>query len=603
MFSLPMSDTKLTEVSSSKETRREPASERVTLVVQDGDAVNPSTRVVELVDGVPVTLGRSRTCEVVIESERISRNHVTFTRRGSGVEVVDAGSRNGTWVNGVQLSGVRRLVSGDEVVAGSATVLISITSRIAMPIRIESTRYLEERLAAEVDRGVHYKRQFGLALLQVEASPDLADAACDAIANALRPMDVISEYSPGVLAILMPELDAPETEQSARALVAEAIQGESSGALRISVGVASFPEHSTNGGGLISRARAALAEAHRTGDAVGQPPQDLMPELADVIVADPQMVRVYELVRKVAGHPITVLIRGETGVGKEVVAAAIHAASNRRGGPLVCINCASLPETLLESALFGHEKGAFTGAEKRKIGYFEAANGGTLFLDEIGEMTPGLQAKLLRVLEQRKLTRVGGTDEIDVDVRVLCATHRDLDAESKRNAFRADLFFRISGFTILVPSLRQRPDEIEPLARSFIQLGAAAMRRPAPTLSHEALAGLRRYQWPGNVRELRNAIERAMVLHTGGVIDLEDLPDSIRETPMPAPTEVRLGGHRDIRDHIAELERNAIATALDSARGSQTEAAKQLGISRRTLIYRMEKHGLKPLPAKRLTET
>jgi transcriptional regulator with PAS, ATPase and Fis domain len=332
---------------------------------------------------------------------------------------------------------------------------------------------------------------------------------------------------------------------------------------------------------------------------VGVPPSDPDPMGAEVVIADPQMTRVFELVRKVADHPITVLVRGETGVGKEVVAGAIHKASSRRNGPLVRLNCASLPETLLESELFGHEKGAFTGADRRKLGFFEAAHGGTLFLDEIGEMTPALQAKLLRVLETRRIMRVGGTDEIEIDVRVICATHRDLETESRRGNFRADLFFRIGAFTILIPPLRDRSAEIEALARTFLQHATTEQQRP-PTLSPAAVLALRRYQWPGNVRELRNAIERALVLHDHGVIDVEDLPDSIREARLApeaiAATPFALDGRRDVRDHIAELERTTIAAALEACKHNQTEAAKQLGISRRTLIYRMEKHGLKPLP-------
>ncbi|HEX7836936.1 MAG TPA: sigma-54 dependent transcriptional regulator, partial [Kofleriaceae bacterium] len=358
----------------------------------------------------------------------------------------------------------------------------------------------------------------------------------------------------------------------------------------------------TTPGALIARALAALATVRGQGaDRVGVPPAETAPLMGEIVVGDSQMVRVYELVRKVADHPITVLIAGETGTGKEVIASAIHAASSRRDGPLVRLNCASMPETLLESELFGHEKGAFTGADRRKLGYFEAAHGGTLFLDEIGEMTPALQAKLLRVLEQRRITRVGGTDEIEVDVRVICATHRDLEAESKAGTFRTDLFFRISAFTIFVPALRDRPAEIEMLAQHFVRQCAEKTRQRVPALSPAAAAALRRHAWPGNVRELRNAIERAMVLHSSGVIRVEDLPDSIREgravvQPAAPPLSLSLDG---MRDQIADMERATIAAVLESCGGSQTEAAKQLGISRRTLIYRMEKHGLKPPPGAR----
>ena len=608
-----MSETKLTEVNPQVITRPKVEAERVTLVIyDDGEQASPSTTVLEVAEGGRIAFGRSRTSDVRIDSDRVSRTHAIFSRRGMALEVMDAGSRNGTWVNGQMITAPHQLASGDEVLVGSAIVVVSITSNVVARPRMESTRYLEERLAAEVDRGLHYQRRFGLVLLQLDGPTAAADEATDRISAALRPMEVIAEYAPGVLAVIVPELDAAATERAARTLAATAatrpgddVALPDDQSLTIAVGVAAFPDHSTTVGGLIARARAALEAVRRHGtDVVGVPPEDPDPSVGEVIIGDPQMARVYELVRKVADHPITVLVRGETGVGKEVIAGAIHAASSRRKAPLVRLNCASLPETLLESELFGHEKGAFTGAERRKTGYFEAAHGGTLVLDEIGEMSPGLQAKLLRVLEQRRIVRVGGTDEIEVDVRVVCATHRDLESESQRGHFRADLFFRISAFTILVPPLRDRPAEIELLARSFIEQKATELRLRAPALSPAAAQALRRHTWPGNVRELRNAIERAIVLHSAGVIDVEDLPESIGESPP----EVRsvtftLGG--DVRDHIAELERAAIATALEASGGNQTEAAKQLGISRRTLIYRMEKHGLKPPPLARksLTET
>jgi DNA-binding NtrC family response regulator/pSer/pThr/pTyr-binding forkhead associated (FHA) protein len=595
-----MSDTKLTEVDTHVATRPKADTERVTLVVYDGDVIGGSTKVLEVLDGAQVSFGRSRGTDVRIDSERVSRTHAIFSRHGLELTVVDAGSRNGTWVNGELISESRRLVSGDEVLVGSATVVVSITTGVVARPRMESTRYLEERLAAEVDRGLHYQRRFGLVLLQLSGLPDVTDEASDRVSAALRPMEVIAEYAPGLLAVVMPELDATAAERAARMLVATAStrRGEPVSGLQVAVGVAAFPEHSTTVGGLIARARAALEAVRRLGnDVVGVPPEDPDPAAAEVIVGDPQMARVYELVRKVADHPITVLVRGETGVGKEIVAGAIHTNSSRRTKAFVRLNCASLPETLLESELFGHEKGSFTGADRRKTGYFEAADGGTLFLDEIGEMTPGLQAKLLRVLEQRRITRVGGTEEIEVDVRVVCATHRDLEAESRRGAFRVDLFFRISAFTILVPPLRDRPAEIELLAKAFIQQSASEQRRRPPTLSPAASAALHRYSWPGNVRELRNAIERALVLHSDGVIRVEDLPESVCESrPEITTSTFTLDGQHDVRDHIAELERVAIATALEASKGNQTDAAKQLGISRRTLIYRMEKHGLKPPP-------
>jgi DNA-binding NtrC family response regulator/pSer/pThr/pTyr-binding forkhead associated (FHA) protein len=579
---------------------RDDEAERVTLVVYEGDGDAASTRILDLADGGHLLFGRSRTANVQIESDRVSRLHAQFKRNGPVVTVEDVGSRNGTWVNGQLVQGERAMGSGDEVVVGPLTIVVSITSRVVARPRIESTRYLDERLTAEVDRGQAYHRRFGIVMLRLDGAPEAADEASDRICAVLRPMDVIAEYAPGLLAVVMPERDAAEAEDIARGLL-ERARPRGGAALDVAVGVAGFPEHGTTPGALIARALAALESVRGRPDLVGVPPAEAAPLLGEIVVGDSQMARVYELVRKVADHPITVLVAGETGVGKEVIASALHAASRRHDGPLVRLNCASMPETLLESELFGHEKGAFTGADRKKLGYFEAAHGGTLFLDEIGEMTPALQAKLLRVLEQRRITRVGGTDEIEVDVRVVCATHRDLEAESKKGTFRPDLFFRISAFTIFVPALRDRPAEIEMLAQHFIRQCAAQTQQRIPALTPAALAALRRHAWPGNVRELRNAIERAMVLHAAGVIGVEDLPDSIREGRAVAQvatsaTSLTLDG---MRDQIADMERATIAAVLESCHGSQTEAAKQLGISRRTLIYRMEKHGLKPPPGAR----
>jgi transcriptional regulator with PAS, ATPase and Fis domain len=251
----------------------------------------------------------------------------------------------------------------------------------------------------------------------------------------------------------------------------------------------------------------------------------------------------------------------------------------------VRINCGALPEQLIESELFGHEKGSFTGADRRKLGKFEAAHGGTLFLDEIGELRLDLQAKLLRALEARRVTRVGGNQEVDVDVRIVAASNRDLTAEAKAGRFRDDLFFRLSAFVVEIPPLRERPNEIGLLAELFARQLSVAANRPTPRLHEKALAILERYDWPGNVRELRNVIERALVLVDGDTIRVEHLPDMLRDEPRPAVTGA-------IRSHLEQIERRAIEDALAAEEGNQTRAARRLGISRRTLIYRLEKYKL-----------
>jgi transcriptional regulator with PAS, ATPase and Fis domain len=317
--------------------------------------------------------------------------------------------------------------------------------------------------------------------------------------------------------------------------------------------------------------------------------------VGDLVVVDPAMRRIYSMVERIAESSLTVLILGETGVGKELVAEAIHRGSGRKHGPLVKLNCASLPDTLLESELFGYERGAFTGADRRKVGFFEAATGGTLFLDEIGEMPPALQAKMLRVLERKVITRVGGTDEIAVDVRVICATHRDVEAEVRAGRFREDLYFRIAGFTVAVPPLRDRKAEIVPIAEHFLRALAAELDAPPAVLGEDAKRALVNHAWPGNVRELRNAIERALVIRAGGTIVADDLPERVRDAGRRAAPPA---ADNSMRDQLAELERASIVDALELHGQNQTRAARHLGISRRALIYKMEKLGLKPPPGR-----
>ena len=324
-----------------------------------------------------------------------------------------------------------------------------------------------------------------------------------------------------------------------------------------------------------TRAKAAASDA------------DKAPPDASVIIADPAMVALYDVARRLSASTGVVLVHGETGVGKEVVVEQIHRLGPRAAARFVRLGCASIPEALLESELFGHERGAFTGADRRRVGFFEAASGGTLLLDEIGEMPLPVQAKLLRVLERRAVVRVGGTDEIPVDVRIVCATHRDLAAAVASGAFRQDLFYRISTFTLEVPPLRDRPTELLLLADLFARRVARDLDLPAPTLQRQTIAALSRHPWPGNVRELRNAMEHAVVMAGGGAIGAEHLPPLVRgaggETPVAAP----------IRDRLTEIERAAIEAALLAEEGNQTRAAKRLGISRRALVYKLTRFGLR----------
>jgi two-component system response regulator HydG len=312
---------------------------------------------------------------------------------------------------------------------------------------------------------------------------------------------------------------------------------------------------------------------------------------AEIVGETPAMRGVFQTIEKVAPTDASVYIHGESGTGKELVARAIHARSKRAQGPFVKVNCGALTETLLESELFGHEKGAFTGAVKRKLGRFELADKGTLFLDEIGDVTPALQLKLLRVLQEREFERVGGEETIRVDVRVVSATHRDIAAEVTAGRFREDLFYRLHVVPCLVPPLRERRDDIPRLAAHFIAKLAPRTNPQVKRLTDLALARLSAYAWPGNVRELENVIEQALVFAEGDVIDVGALPPSVRggvsENALSLP-----GGEMSLPEVLEDLERQLIQRAYDKSGGVKTETARLLGIKTSALYYKLEKYGI-----------
>jgi len=310
-----------------------------------------------------------------------------------------------------------------------------------------------------------------------------------------------------------------------------------------------------------------------------------------LIVESAAMRQALELVTRVAEHNTTVLITGESGTGKEVVARAIHRAGPRAGKAFVGINCAAIPEALLESELFGHVRGAFTGASSDKTGLFEAANGGTILLDEIGELPLGLQAKLLRVLQESEIRRVGDQKTRRVDARVLAATARDLEAEVRGGRFREDLFYRINVVVIELPALREREDDIAPLSRHFAARLAQRFGRPL-SLSDDAIAWLEQQPWPGNVRQLENAIERAAVLNEKAVLERGDF------SAVPPRHEVERGsggedpGDGTLRSVVEDAERRAIIDALKATDGNRRAAAQRLGVSLRTLFYKIDRYGI-----------
>jgi DNA-binding NtrC family response regulator len=451
------------------------------------------------------------------------------------------------------------ITPGEPIDVGSVLMVVQLGGAVARPRRLATHGYFEERVEEECRN----RRSFSVARLQVAGiEPAAVEEALD---EALGSSSLVAAYAPGEYEILCAD------ESPVRQLLSEL---ESRGA-HARLGMASHPGDGRSAGELLANASQRL----RGGEA---------PE--GTVIADENMRNLHRLAERIAQGSITVLILGETGAGKEVFAEILHRRSPRAAQPFVRLNCAALPESLLESELFGYERGAFSGAAQAKPGLIELAHTGTLFLDEVGELTLALQAKLLRVLAERTLMRLGGLKPRRVDVRFIAATNRDLEAECDAGRFRRDLYFRLNGFQMVVPPLRERVAEIEPLAELFVGQTARQLGRPAPRLGAEVVARLRAYAWPGNLRELRNMMERAVLL-AGASIEVEHLPV---EKMAPAAARPRDDGW------LAEEEedRQRIVDALARHGGNQTQAARALGISRTTLVMRLEAYRL-PRPRKR----
>jgi len=506
-------------------------------------------------------IGRSADADVTVDGSNLSRRHACL-HLGPELRVEDLGSTNGTFVHGERLApgGIAYLAPGGMFELG--TTMFLVQGRAHAPRRVWSAEQLVARVEEAWERG----EAFSVVRMRVLEKTDPKAPLRDVLLGCLRGGDVLGAFGPNELVAFVLGSAHDEADRLAERVTSRA---KTLGVtLRATVDAAP-PQ--------------ADAEAWLRGETSA-------PAAAPIVLASEVMRRLHALVDRVAASEVNVLLLGETGVGKEIFAERVHAGSPRASGPLVRINCAALPGTLLESELFGHERGAFTGATAAKPGLLEIARGGTLFLDEVGDMAAPLQAKLLRVLEERAVRRLGAVESRPIDVRVVAATCKDLDAEVQHGRFRQDLFFRLNGVAIVVPPLRERREEIEPLTRAFVRAACRRQDRAPLAIAQDVFRVLLQHDWPGNLRELRNVAERAVALCDGTSVEVAHLPPELTHAAPQDATH--------LKSNIKEHERQLILDALLQADGNQTRAAKLLGVSRRTLISRIEEHGL-PRPRKK----
>ncbi|HEX2685336.1 MAG TPA: sigma 54-interacting transcriptional regulator [Kofleriaceae bacterium] len=537
-----------------------------------------------LPDGAAITIGRSNQCDVTVEDESISRRHALL-RIGESTTIEDLGSANGTVVRGNKLKTAHptTIAVGELVRLGTDTIiLLQHQSPLASLHKLWMHDQFMARLEEECARALRSAGAFVLLRIHSDRRAP-ASFVEKTLGDLVRESDILGKVGPYEYEVLLVDTPPDKADDAVRRIEVKLLEH----GLKCRILVACCPRDGRTAGQLTAR-----VQAHGR--------KDRVPE---IVVSDPQMEGLYRLVEQVAGSNIGVLLLGETGVGKEMFARALHRASPRAAGPFVELNCAALTESLLESEMFGHEKGAFTSAVAAKPGLLEMADGGTMLLDEVGDMPLSTQAKLLRVIENSQLRRVGGLKSRSIDVRFVAATNSNLEAQMTNGTFRRDLFFRLNGITIVIPPLRERLSELEPLAHTFIRAAWPTDSRPPPTLSREALELMRGYRWPGNVRELKNVIESAALLCGGGTIRPDHLPtERMRATATTGHTiEASLATRPQDQStpstnesglfarprRKGQEEEQWIMQALERSGGNQTIAARLLGISRRTLVNRL----------------
>jgi DNA-binding NtrC family response regulator len=533
-----------------------------------------------------LVVGRAPDADVRLEANSVSRRHALFRASAAEFTLEDLGSSNGTHVRGARVPAQTplRITPGESFVIGEFVLVLRALRSRATPRHVWTEEYFEARLHEQCARS---RDGDGLPfhVIGVRLASKARGEPAQVLATELEASDVLGRLSEDQWAVLL--LEASDSE--ADALAARLEHALSGAGCLARTSVLGYPRDGTSAGALLAR----LADAADANLAGGVP--------ANVVLRSSAMVALYAQTESVARGDINVLILGETGVGKDVLAKSIHDRSERRGKPFLRLNCAALAEPLLESELFGHEKGSFTGASHSHPGLLQSAAGGSVFLDEIGEFPYKLQAKLLQVLENREILSVGSVKPRSIDVRFIAATNRDLEADALAGEFRSDLYYRLAGFSVLIPPLRERREDILPIAMEFLRGVSERMGlRSAVRIRDDAAVRLLDYAWPGNVRELRNVIERALVLSEGASIGAEHLPlDKMRSVVLvgrPKPTadagEATSSSPAGLSaEELAERQR--ILDALATCAGNQSKAAELLGVSRSTLVNRLNAYRIR----------
>ena len=568
------------------------------LLIFDADR----SHVIDLPTTATLLLGRSPDAAIRIADSSVSRQHALLAVTAEGMAVTDLRSRNGTQVDGQSISTPTPIRPGSTLLLGSVRMIVG--DALATPeLGAMTHAEFEARALEKMQTAKAQKAALAYCMIRVRGATGARVVAT--VQRTFGGAALVATYGTDVYEALL-SMPSSGDVQSLVGELASALASENPAS---TVGGAAYPRDATSLDELIALARDGI-----------QRPHDANPRA--LVAIEPAMKAVLDLASRVAVGRIPVLIVGETGSGKELLAERIHQQSPRAARPYVRVNCAALPEQLLEAELFGHEKGAFTGATQAKPGLFEMAEGGTLLLDEVGELPLSQQAKLLRVLEDGHIRRVGSVKDRRVDVRIVAATNRDLEQACARGEFRSDLYFRLGGAQLVVPPLRARRGEIAPLARHF--LTDLRDERGSLELSAEAEKLLVGYPWPGNVRELRNAIERAVLLANGSVVLPDHLPERVRFTSgaaamgkvlgpenewtdatavgIPAPfakrpppagsDEAGVRTFGEVKQEMREVERARIIEVLEACGWNQTRAAEKLGVSRRTLVTKIAAYAI-----------